>query len=598
MQEQVNTNPIPFYLPRGTTNFNINERGLMDAIPIDSDVEDYLLIQNSEIVGFIKQDDLEIEGIKFRFSDDKWDFSNVAQAATNVGTYKYNFCTINDDYYKTLLKTHILYMLLSYGVHRTFISNTLSTERRFLNYLLESDIIDFENVDEIIIRDFIEKRNNKLTTIVKHKTNIKRLYEFYCFLMHKDPEITILNYLDEKDDAKLKIEKQASKYALLPSNIMLPLVNIFWEEFNNENNCINDRRKSALLYIDTQTGLRPGELLILPYNCLTIKKIYDKTIYFLNYRITKTVYGAGYDIATTVANENVVKCVTFLQSQVEEYEELGKGLTTKILSAFLKNIICKNDEMFDKVIKRDELRKIRIYQFRVYFDTELRRRGFNDFQIAKMMGHKDEKMLGYYARDVDSIQEDKKYSKHMVNTIIEEKISILGPRGNLYTKNIMDRLKNTNIHTENSLEIVIKSVIEDLPIRQKAGGFCICANKSRSCIVDTDEKANEVLCTYGLCPNQCHVYFDLKYYYEEFQRSILIYKKDKQKGHINASQKELYVMQRKLEDYIIPEINELEITMNEKGVYYVLEKHPEMKNIIKNLNKIKKEVELWKNMMI
>lgn len=593
MPEQLTINPVPFYLPRGTTNLNINERGLLDAIPVDGD-EDYLLIQNSELVEFIKQDELEIEGVKFRFSDDKWDFAEVVNTSIDKRAYRYKFNAIKDDYYKTLLKSHVLYMLLAYGVHRPFISNSLLIERKFVDYLLSCNIIQLESIDVNIVDDFLTKSNNKLTTITKHKTDIKRLYEFYFSLIHKDMDDIILDYLNERDNTKLKIEKQSSKYSLLSSDIMIPLVDLLWKEFNNDNNSVKDRRKSALLFIDTQTGLRPGELIILPYNCLTVKKIYNKTIYSLNYRMTKTVYGDGYVDGTTIANEKVSKCVYFLQSQVEENETLGSGFTTKILGSYLKKLISKNDILFNKEIDREILGSIKIYQFRVYFDTELRRRGFNDFQIAKMMGHKDEKMLGYYAREVDSIQEDIEYSKNIVEAVLTEDTNILGPRGSLYTKNMKDRLDNTNITIEDSFKVAVDSIISDLPIRQKAGGFCICANKSRNCIVDTDEEINEVLCTYGLCPNQCHVYFDLKYYYDEFQRSIYLVKRNKKEGHINASQKELFVMQRKLEDYVIPEINELENMLTEKGKDYVLERHSELSNIIDDLDRIKEEVNLWK----
>ena len=598
MPEQLNIDHIPFYLPQGTTKLNINERGLMDSIPVDCDEEDYLLIQNSELVEFIKQDELEIEGVKFRFSDDTWDFTSIVQGSISKRSYKYNFCTIKDDYYKTLLKAHILYLLLAYGTHRTFISNTLLNERRFLLYLLECNIVNFQDVDDNVIRSYIEKDNNKLTTVVKYKTDIKRLYEFYCFLMHQELEVTIMDYLDERDVAKLKIEKQASKFTLLTSNIIIPLVELFWDEFNNENNSNDDRRKSALLYIDTQTGLRPGELLILPYNCLTIKKIYDKTLYYLTYRITKTVYGAGYDETTTVANENVARCIEFLKSQVDENDDLGKNFTTESITNYMRKLIKVHDNRFDQAINRNDLQRINVYQFRVYFDTELRKRGFNDFQIAKMMGHKDEKMLGYYAREVDSIQEDIEYSKNVVTTILNEDINILGPRGDLYTRNMKNRLESSNITIEKSFNDAVDSIISDLPIRQKAGGFCICANRSRSCIVDTDEEINEVLCTYGLCPNQCHVYFDLTYYYNEFKRSITLVEKNKQNGHINAAQKELHVMQRKLEDYVIPEIRELERTIKEKGKQFIIEQHPELNEILNNLNKIKEEVKKWETKTI
>ena len=105
----------------------------------------------------------------------------------------------------------------------------------------------------------------------------------------------------------------------------------------------------------------------------------------------------------------VARCIEFLKSQVDENDDLGKNFTTESITNYMRKLIKVHDNRFDQAINRNDLQRINVYQFRVYFDTELRKRGFNDFQIAKMMGHKDEKMLGYYAREVDSIQEDIEY---------------------------------------------------------------------------------------------------------------------------------------------------------------------------------------------
>lgn len=46
----------------------------------------------------------------------------------------------------------------------------------------------------------------------------------------------------------------------------------------------------------------------------------------------------------------------------------------------------------------------KIKQFRVYFESKLKRRGFNDFARANLLGHDDKKMLDYYGRDVATIK--------------------------------------------------------------------------------------------------------------------------------------------------------------------------------------------------
>ena len=587
--------PQPFYLPQGTMNFNLNERGFLDQLSGKNGETPFQYV-NPDFVEIIKQDIINFGEGPIRFSDDVWDFKDKSQNEFNKRTYTYRFSDIKDDYYKMIVKTIVLSELLVNGIHRPYIQINYYHSKKFIKYLLSKSIFYIEDLSLENVMDYFDSSDYDFTyrNKAKYKTSIKSLLDYFGQFTNLVIDQDIIDYLEDHEDSKIKIEARNNKTYLIPSNQMIPLKRLLWNEFNNETNSDDKRRRYALLYIDSEIGIRAGELLMLPYDCIVEKQAIGFNYYIIHYIMTKSVYGKGYDEAETRATDEVVKCVEFLRSKVQESQSLGTGLNTNKLLKSLRTLIKHNKEWFGNNYDT-RLENIKMVHFRVYVATELRRRGINDFQISKMLGHHDEKMFGYYARGVDSIQEDIEFSKSIVKDVLKENTKILGPRGDINMNRIRNKLRNHTINVQDSLDDIIKDFIEDLPIRQKAGGFCICANSSRTCDVDIDEDINEVLCAYGLCSNQCHVYYDLNYYYNEFQRNVLLYLKNRKAGHKNATEKQLYIMQRKLEDYIIPEINELEKILEEKGEEHVISLHPEMLYIINNLNKIKKEVEIWKN---
>ena len=430
--------------------------------------------------------------------------------------------------------------------------------------------------------------------------------ELICFtkdiLLHiildatADREIdsNIFEYLNSKDKVKINALREKNKIKLLPYRTMKPLIHLLESEYSKTSDTMY-ARCLALLYIDSQCGLRPGELLILPYNCISSSQYHEKTLYQLNYLSTKDIRGKGYSSHVTIANDKVASAVNFLQKYVNEYDFLGKGLSTKSLSKALKRLINSNMTLFNKkdLIEFGYNGYPKVYQFRVYFATELRRRGFSDMFIAKLLEHNDEKMFGYYPRAATSIQEDWGYSKHVIEEVRHEDLKILGTKGNIYEKRIKKFLEKDVIHVEISEEEILMQILNELPIRQKNGGFCIKPNSSRPCEMNNEENSDNLLCAYELCPNQCHVYYDCIYYYKIFCLEVDVVNANIKGEFINAAQKEIYKIKRILEDRLIPEINELENEIQKKGQVKIIQKHPELVEFIENLEIIKKEVHEW-----
>lgn len=586
----------PIYLPKGTTKLNINENGLFDSIHLD---EPRVIIQTDDYLELIQEDKLELFGIHFRFSDDLWDFSSNAEEFQKDYIYKYKFKKIKSDESKTLCKLFILNNLLEYGLNRPFIYDCLLTSVDFLNYM-HFNYLQIEDLDIAQLDSYFSKQKVSVTTKSKKKGDIKKIIEFYCTITDKIIDFDVLSYLENLDTQKIKAQLIQNKTKLLPHSIMKPLVELLYSEFKNNNLNMEYRRCLALLYIDTQCGIRPGELLMLSNDCIVKQKALGKTLYQLRYKATKGVRGNGYRMYMTLANEKVEEAVNFLKEFVKDNEPLGAGLNTTSLSDSLKVIVATHKKQFSE---RD-LNEFgyngypKTYQFRVYFASELKRRGFSDMSISKMLGHEDEKMWGYYGRPADTIQEDWEYSKQLLENIRHEDLKIMGAKGNIYEQKIKHFCDSKSVNVKISEDEIIEQLLAELPIRQKCGGFCIKPNSSRPCEMNNEEESDNILCAYEICPNQCHVYYDCAYYYNIFSMLKKTVNANLKGGFKNAAQKELYKLQNILKDRLIPELEEFQREIDRKGIEEILNKHPNLQSINENIEQIMEDIQEWKNKKI
>ena len=78
--------PQPFYLPQGTMNFNLNERGFLDQLSGKNGATPFQYV-NPDFVEIIKQDIINFGEGPIRFSDDVWDFKDKSQNEFNKRTY-------------------------------------------------------------------------------------------------------------------------------------------------------------------------------------------------------------------------------------------------------------------------------------------------------------------------------------------------------------------------------------------------------------------------------------------------------------------------------------------------------------------------------
>ena len=612
----INNYPVMLINKENNKALNINEHNLYYDFIVS---ENKTSIQN-EYLDLIRDDTFEIFNKLINFSDNIWDFSELKPDYIQRTTFKYSF--INNDksnltnYYETLLKFFILNIFIQDGKIRSHSYIKLNINKKFLNYLIRNKIYTLNSCNEHIVSSYIAelRQNLKEETVSSHMNAIMNLFSFYGQLTNKPIDNNIINILKKRRADIIKNDRKISLIKLLPSEFMHNLTSNLYENimsfknYSNINECLNNR-KMTLLFLLTQTGVRPDEVFIIPYDCIIEEKYGELKAYMLRYNITKSNNGEGMRENKTIANQKVLNVIQHLKEYYKG-KYLGDNITNNQLRSFfynycecnykiLKNITEEPNKQFmgpTKIINIDGKKMFInipiLKQFRVYFDSELRRRGYNDFSRAKLLGHKDEKMLDYYGRDVVTLEEDINFTTLLIKDFINNKdFKVLGSKGNIYTQRIKKFLQNKTINGVADINELAKKLIDIMPIRTKLGGCCIKPYSNADC--NHDKITDELLCSYGLCENQCHFFYNCSYYYHQFKEMIDIYEYNNKNGFIKFANKELYKIQKLLKQKLIPELDELKRMIEINGESKIKKEYKDIELIIENEGKIRGEINLW-----
>lgn len=605
-----NDNYSPTILTYENNKLDINQFGLYDKIYQNQEVLEFM----PNYLDVLKTNNLEIENIKFKFTDSIWDFRKKGLKGRSEDSYLHNFEILNNtsDYYITLIKFHVLYNLLKNGIHWTSIKRNCSSNMHFIKYIYEKNIHTLEDLNVTVINNYYNNMNIKYRTEVKYRGALLNLLNFYSLISNYTFENEIIDCLSVINTPLLNAECKAAKRNLLPQTFMKDFKDLLYELTLNtklENETLKEIRMNGALFICTQTGLRPSEILNLTNECLKEKEVDGIKVCYLYYNSTKNNHGGGYTSATTIANNEVQTIVKYLINNSNS-KYIMPNIKVHQLNFHLRKICLENkeklniittlpDESFEGIPEKIEVgEKIKyvnipiMTQFRVYFSSELSHRGYSEMLIGKLLNHKDEKMLNYYSRPATSIQEDINFSELIVKETLINDYKILGPNGDIYKSKMEDFIKNRNINIKEDLVSIIDEVCQNMPIRRKLGGYCIKSNPLRAC--EHDAETNEFYCAYGLCQNQCHFYYHCVYYYTlvlEGKKLVDFNVKNKYK---QQSQKELYKLQAIINTKLLPEIEELKNEIKKKGKVNIVELHPELEYFIENLKEIEEDLNLWK----
>ena len=195
------------------------------------------------------------------------------------------------------IKNFIYYLEFEENKKHNTVISIRKDLNRFLTYLNEHDIIDFNKLDELLIKEYFTKLKTEeisASTFNRRLSSIKKFYKYLVDkgLKEKGSEILIES---EKNDEK-KIEY------LSPEEINLVRATMQGENFN----ILRDRLMFELLY---SSGMTVAELLSLGEVNFNLEK---REIYILKNKLSKTMY----------FSETCKKFyIKFLNSKKEKFKE-------------------------------------------------------------------------------------------------------------------------------------------------------------------------------------------------------------------------------------------------------------------------------------
>lgn len=195
------------------------------------------------------------------------------------------------------IKNFIYYLEFEENKKHNTVISIRKDLNQFLIYLNEHDIIDFNKLDELLIKEYFTKLKTEeisASTFNRRLSSIKKFYKYLVDkgLKEKGSEILIES---EKNDEK-KIEY------LSPEEINLVRTTIQGENFN----ILRDRLMFELLY---SSGMTVAELLSLGEVNFNLEK---REIYILKNKLSKTMY----------FSETCKKFyIKFLNSKKEKFKE-------------------------------------------------------------------------------------------------------------------------------------------------------------------------------------------------------------------------------------------------------------------------------------
>ena len=195
------------------------------------------------------------------------------------------------------IKNFIYYLEFEENKKHNTVISIRKDLNQFLIYLNEHDIIDFDKLDELLIKEYFTKLKTEeisASTFNRRLSSIKKFYKYLVDkgLKEKGSEILIES---EKNDEK-KIEY------LTPEEINLVRATMQGENFN----ILRDRLMFELLY---SSGMTVAELLSLGEVNFNLEK---REIYILKNKLSKTMY------FSETCKEFYIK---FLNSKKEKFKE-------------------------------------------------------------------------------------------------------------------------------------------------------------------------------------------------------------------------------------------------------------------------------------
>ena len=596
----------------------INDKSFINEIE-NGNIHDFLThIKNRGL--------LPIDGVTVNYNSEVWDFTGLKRTNISNSSLKINFkkcpmCFIDS------IKSYALVSIIEGAAKIQTIKRKVSTLIDLLDISYKYGIIEIESLSPYIINKYIAMANDEREK-GKRYTTIIDFIKFYDSYINNHFDNKFVREISKIDNKLRHAEIEQNKTPDIPQEYFDNLVKAAIKVKNDPSESNYFRALACMILIDSQLGLRTSELFALEVGRLKSTKISSgEEACFIEYRTWKRHHSLQtYSYEKTYANQIVKDAYEFLTV-------LSESKRNKMQSTYLfvesqteyKTIFPYNTQMANQALKsfyfhcnkyfktvyneptkinglsctpypKSHSKKYLTYplttQFRVHACTELYRVGCPIEYIEKFMSHLSSEMSMYYARPKNTVQENMQESTRVLKEIVSGDAMPLGNEGKELFERIQSFITENNYSVEKDLDIICGKLAAQIPIRIKSGGVCIKSSRFREC--SKDAITNDFYCAYGVCPNIYTFYYmaDISYRQVcELHKSISL---NTARGCIKQAQKESNMLQTIITKKLIPQLDDMERAIKEKGKKYILDNHPEVTYVVNNLDTIREEVSNWK----
>lgn len=423
----------------------------------------------------------------------------------------------------------------------------------------------------------------------------------------------------------------------IPDDYLEPLVATLRSIMRGESERMADRVTAAAALLLSQTGLRSSEALGAVAGSLQTSPgvCGQPDLAYIEYPTFKGTRGDGNSaIGRTILNAAALEAYLWLDENCAgQRERLGtralvvyprqsnKFVDHKRFSQDLRSVIARNSATIPCLNTQDaypelkttkarkaiqartdeSLRRVygiepddvvvypAVHQFRVTVATKLYESGVDMHYIRKHMNHMDENTTAGYVRSDKDIQ--RKGSELVYRAMLGDGAELIGPHAREFSEKVDKYAATVEGKVKGDLDELVSVVAERYPLRVKVGGVCIRCGNVVPCRSDSETDA--IFCAFGVCPNQCAMYFMADAALAAVEDHIALVDENLRRGHRKAAANELRKAQNVIRDQLAPELDGLDRQLERIGKDGVLERFPNLRGIVENKTEVRRKVTEW-----
>lgn len=578
---------------------------------------------------------LPFDRLNVYYYDDYWDFSGFQATNTNISYYRFDF-TKSPECFKEDLKNFVLISVIENRKKIGGIYENFRVMNKFLSFCVENGIIEVKYIDADRVKTWVESYPDAVSE--RYRSSLVGSIRQFC----ENYEANFAQVFSKEfyhdidaivDEAIIKAEFENARTPDIPSEYFNKTLAAAIATIDDEKAPVYYRALSCMLMMESQVGLRAGELFNLKVGCVkSITLSTGDTAYYVEYKTWKRHHGTKHSSKEiTYVNSHFKKAydsIIELSKEKRKYlksdclfveSKYGKAMNFPVtpsgVSSHWNNLFEYYNSYFQTIYSTPQndanltciklpksmmqperyLLRPTTTQFRVHVCTELYSKGCPVEYIEKFMSHLSAEMTYYYVRPKNTVQENLEESTRVLREMVTKEAIPIGAEKGLIDK-IDQFIAENNFSIEKDLDAICARLAEEIPIRIKTGGVCIKSSRFREC--SKDAKTDDFYCAYNVCPNIYTFYYMADISYAQVKDLVEAININREKGCIKQVQKNVNMVHSIVRNKLEPQVAELKRVINEKGLNYVLEKHPQLIDIIANLDDVQKEISEWKLMTV